>query len=181
MSIKLRPVTPADEQFLIELYGTTRAWEREHAALDEIQWQIFIASQYTARKQHYDHFFGDAENSIVMYKGKRVGRHMVLRGEHEYRLVLTELLPEYQGKKIGSKLVKDVLAEAAAAGKPARLQVAKLNGPLALCKRLGFVITGSNDMFHQLEWRSAVHHDGTPDSAVDSLSETSETKDEIES
>lgn len=164
MSVTLRPVTPADEPFLITLYGTTRAWEQEHAGLDDAQWRMFIVSQYNARKNHYDKFFADAENSIVLENGKPIGRHMVLRGEKEFRLVLTELLPESQGNGIGSKLVKDVLAEGEAAGKPVRLQVAKLNGPLALCKKLGFVKTGSNDIYHQLEWRPTILADnGIPD------------------
>lgn len=155
MAITLRPVTPADEPFLINLYGTTRAWEREYAGMDDAQWQAFLTSQYTARKGHYDKFFGDAQNSIVLSDGKPIGRHMVLRTENEYRLVLTELLPECRGNGVGSRLVKDVLAEGEAAGKPVRLQVAKLNGPLALCKKLGFVKTGSNDLYHQLEWHPA--------------------------
>ncbi len=172
MAITLRPVTPADEPFLSNLYGTTRAWEREYAGMGEAQWQAFVTSQYTARKEHYDKFFGNAQNSIVLLDGKPIGRHMVLRTENEYRLVLTELLPECRGNGVGSRLVKDVLAEGEAAGKPVRLQVAKLNGPLALCKKLGFVKTGSNDLYYQLEWRPAsLGGDGAADGSETEASE----------
>lgn len=171
MSVTLRPVAPSDEPFLIDLYATTRAWEQQHAGLDDAQWRMFITSQYTARKNHYDKFFAAAESSIILQHRKPIGRHIVLRGEHEYRLVLTEILPEYQGSGIGSTLVKDVLAEGESAGKPVRLQVAKLNGPLALCKKLGFVKTGSNDIYHQLEWRPAALANGAPDVPEEKMSE----------
>lgn len=167
MKVTLRPVSPKDEPFLVNLYGTTREWEKNYTQIEDEQWRFFITSQYTARKNHYDKFFADAENSIVLGDGKPIGRHMVLRGENEFRLVLTELLPECQGNGIGSKLVTDVLAEGERAGKPVRLQVARMNGPLALCKKLGFVKTGSTDMYHQLEWRPAsMAEHGAPDSAA---------------
>jgi len=152
MEISFRSVVPTDEAFLLRLYRTTREREMEIAGLPEEERDKFIRFQFFARKKHYDEFYGDAENLVVLKKKKPIGRHMLLRRDNEYRLVLTELLPEHQGGGIGSKLVQDFLDEATEAGKPVRLQILKYGGPLKMLERLGFAITTSNDFFHSLEW-----------------------------
>lgn len=127
----------------------------EIAGLPEEEREKFITFQFLARKKHYDEYFSKADNLIILYDGKPIGRHMLLRGQSEYRLVLTEILPEYRLKGIGSGLVKDFLAEATEADKPVRLQVQKYEGHLGFLLKLGFVKTGTTDFFIQLEWRAS--------------------------
>lgn len=150
--ITFRPVKDSDDSFLLKLYYTTREREMDIAGLPEEEREKFINFQYAARKKHYDEFYNDAENLIVLKQGKPIGRHMLLRGEKEYRLVLTELMPETRGGGIGSDLVLDFLDEAAEAGMPVRLQVLKFGGPRAMLERLGFAVSSSNEFFYRLEW-----------------------------
>lgn len=48
------------------------------------------------------------------------------------------LLPEFQGRGIGTKLIQAVMGEAAGLGLPLRLQVLKANRARRLYERLGF-------------------------------------------
>ena len=155
MAITFREVRPSDEKFLKKLFRTTREREMEIAGLPEEERVKFVNFQFLARKQHYDEYFSSADNLIILSDGKPIGRHMLSRGKREYRLVLTEILPEYQKKGIGSRLVKDFLAEAAQADMPVRLQVQKYEAHLGFLLKLGFVKTGSSDYFIQLEWRAS--------------------------
>ncbi|HLM00911.1 MAG TPA: GNAT family N-acetyltransferase, partial [Pyrinomonadaceae bacterium] len=60
----------------------------------------------------------------------------------ETALVSIRLLPEFQNRGIGTKLIKDVLAASIAKNKPVRLQVLKINPARNLYERLGFEISG---------------------------------------
>ena len=72
----------------------------------------------------------------------------------EVRLDRVFLLPECQNRGIGTRLVRDVLAEARAAGLPVRLRVFRVNPARRLYERLGFVATGETDT-HALMERAA--------------------------
>lgn len=62
------------------------------------------------------------------------------------------VLPEYQGKGVGTACMKDVLEEAAASGLPVRLQVLKVNRrAVEFYRRLGFSDTCLDDTHVQME------------------------------
>jgi len=61
-------------------------------------------------------------------------------------LVGIQLLPEFQGRGIGSDLILRELAHAKALGKPLRLQVLRANDRArALYERLGFRVVGETE------------------------------------
>jgi ribosomal protein S18 acetylase RimI-like enzyme len=64
-----------------------------------------------------------------------------------------ELLPELQGRGIGSAVVRDLQAAAKTAGLPLRLQVLMTN-PAAqrLYERLGFQVTDATATHHLMAW-----------------------------
>ena len=49
-----------------------------------------------------------------------------------------EILPEFQGKGLGSQIIRDILAEGRKAGLPVTLTVLSLNPARRLYERLGF-------------------------------------------
>jgi ribosomal protein S18 acetylase RimI-like enzyme len=63
------------------------------------------------------------------------------------------LLPEHRNVGIGSALVRQVCAEAAALGKPVRLCVLKSSRAQRLYARLGFVTTAQTELHLEMEWR----------------------------
>ncbi len=63
------------------------------------------------------------------------------------------LLPEAQGRGIGTRLVRDVLQAAQRRGVPVRLSVFTSNPARVLYARLGFRVTGIEEPRMAMEWR----------------------------
>jgi ribosomal protein S18 acetylase RimI-like enzyme len=65
------------------------------------------------------------------------------------------LLPEHCGAGIGTGILRDLLAEAAAAGKPVRIHVERQNPAWRLYERLGFAPIEDKGVYYLMEWRPA--------------------------
>ncbi|HWA86218.1 MAG TPA: GNAT family N-acetyltransferase [Opitutus sp.] len=152
--VSLRPETAADERFLFEVYASTRANEMKSSGLPPAQQELFLQNQFALRRAHYARVFPHASRSIVVRQGRDAGVLTVNRDSDEIRVVDLALLPRYCGHGIGSGLLKALLDEARAAGKPVRLRVRKDNAARQLYLRLGFAPTGDHDLYLDLEWRA---------------------------
>src|SRR5690606_11362661 len=76
---------------------------------------------------------------IVVMEGQDVGMVQVEGYAHEVFLALSEIAPQWQGRGLGSAIIRDVQAQARAAGLPLVLHVLKANGAAKrLYDRLGF-------------------------------------------
>ena len=71
--------------------------------------------------------------------------------EREDRYIDLAVLPEYQNLEIGTRIIKDLIAESAKAGLPARMHVLKTNRAIRLYERFGFVVTGEDEINYILE------------------------------
>lgn len=78
-----------------------------------------------------------------------IGRMIVAREDQELRLVDIALLAEHRNSGIGTRLIQELIAEAAKVGKPLRLQVLKSNPAARLYSRLGFLRMGDDDLYLQ--------------------------------
>ena len=67
------------------------------------------------------------EHQIVECAGEPIGCLKVQRSSSEFKLNRVFLLPAFQGRGIGSELVRDLVMEAHSAGLPVRLRVFKIN------------------------------------------------------
>lgn len=140
-SFLLRPIAPPDEAFLLQLYATARAAELARTGWDATQRDVFIRSQYLARKADYTARFPSADQAIITLQGRDAGVWMVWRTKSEFRLINVELLPEYRGQGVGSTLLRGLLTEAKTPRLPVRLSVREDNlGAQRLYRRLGFSI-----------------------------------------
>ena len=126
--IALRPATPADSEFCFHLHKAalgayvtaTWGWDEEdqrghHArAFDPDNWQIITAG------------------------GSDIGMIVVEHRPTEIYLARIELLPDHQGRGIGTGLITALLDEAARQAKPLALDVLAVNHrAYALYQRLG--------------------------------------------
>lgn len=152
MAITLRTVADADEPFLFELYAGTR--REEIAAWNWPQEQVaaFLQMQYRAQRFSYETAFPGAEHGLVLQDGRPIGRLLVWRGPEEARLVDISLLPEARGRGAGSRLIRDLMEECAAARRRLTLQVLVTNPARRLYLRLGFRRTGGDALYDQMEW-----------------------------
>ena len=70
----------------------------------------------------------------------------------EIRLIDIALLLEHRNAGIGARLLQDLLAEAAQAGKPVRIHVEKFNPALRLYERLGFTPIEDQGVYLLMQW-----------------------------
>ena len=155
MTITLRPATEADYDFMRLLYHSTRAEEMKQFPFTEEQKVAFLNSQFAAQSQHYADHYPTCERRIILRDDNAVGRFYVDRWRDQIRIVDIALVPEARGAGIGGALVREVLDEGAAAGKPVTIHVEAYNPALRLYQRLGFKSIGTNGVYHLMEWRDA--------------------------
>lgn len=160
-AITLRPEQPEDEPFLFDVYAGTRQEELDAAGWPPAVRSAFLNMQFKAQRQGYRSSFPQADFQIILANGHAVGRMVVNRAPGELMLVDIALLPEHRSHGMGTALLKQLLREAEASGKPLRLSVIKGQRAGRLYQRLGFKKIGESDLRDELEWRAAVCH---PDS-----------------
>jgi ribosomal protein S18 acetylase RimI-like enzyme len=149
--VELRPVEPGDEDFLYRVYASTRAEELAVVPWDETQKNGFLRSQFEAQDRWYREHYTRASYEIVLIDGEPAGRLYLHRGDSEIRIVDIALLPEHRGDGVGSSLLRDLLAEADAAGKRVTIHVEQFNPALRLYERLGFSVGEDKDVYLFLE------------------------------
>ncbi len=135
----LRPAGPDDGELLYRIYASTRESELAVTGWDEPAKEAFLRMQFTAQDTSYHATFPDASYDLIVGDGERVlGRLYVDRGEKAWLVIDIALLPEHRGKGVGTRLLSEILGEAAPAGKPVQIYVERFNPARHLYDRLGF-------------------------------------------
>ena len=75
---------------------------------------------------------------IMELEGVQIGIYVVERAPDHVQLLQIFILPDYQRRGIGSRLIERLLAEARAARLPLRLRVLRVNPAFELYQRMGF-------------------------------------------
>jgi ribosomal protein S18 acetylase RimI-like enzyme len=150
--VTLRPVEAGDEEFLYGVYASTRTEELAPVPWTEAQKEAFLRMQFRAQSVDYRSNYPDAEFLVILVDGAPAGRLYVHRRDDELRIVDIALLPAHRGAGIGGALLRRLLDEAAAAGKPVRIHVERFNPALRLYERLGFRSTGDDGVYFLMEW-----------------------------
>jgi ribosomal protein S18 acetylase RimI-like enzyme len=153
--ITLRPATADDEQFLYNLYCSTRIEEMAAWGWPAEQQEMFLRLQFTAQKRHYEIAFEGSDHSVIERDGAAIGRLLVFRTEQEIRLVDIALLAGHRSGGIGSHLIRGLINEGARSGRPVTLHVGKANRAALLYERLGFSIVDDTGTDFRMEWRPA--------------------------
>ena len=150
-NLSLREATPEDEPFLLDVYASTRLEELEGFGWSDEQKHAFIRMQFLARERVYPR----VDNRIILFEGRPVGRLQVDRGDAAILLRDIEILTEFRNAGIGSRLIKDLMQEATAAGKPIGLHVLASSPAARLYERLGFVRSGGDATYLEMKWLPA--------------------------
>ena len=160
-NIKLRPVSSNDYDFLVEVYGSTRADELALVPWTTEQKQAFVRSQFAAQQDHYAKKYPAASHDIIMSDDRPVGRLYIARLDQEIRIVDITLLPAERNAGIGSHLIEQLLDEARRSRKVTRIYVEEFNPSLRLFERLGFSPSEQHGMHLLLQCNPG--QDLTPD------------------
>jgi GNAT superfamily N-acetyltransferase len=151
--LKLRPVTPDDDEFLLSVYASTRAEELAQAEWQEGQREAFVKWQFDLQRREYDARFPDSEYFIILIDGEPAGRIWIGQDNEQIRLLDIALLPKFQNRGAGTLLIRRLIDEAAAAKKLLRHMVFVLNNDAhRFYERLGFVIIEDLGAYKHMEW-----------------------------
>jgi ribosomal protein S18 acetylase RimI-like enzyme len=147
-----RRAAPEDEAFLFDLFRHVRGDEFALTGLPPAQLDILLQMQFRAQSSGYRSQYPDSDHEIVLVDDAAAGRIWVRRSPAEFVLVDISLLPSYRNRGIGTALLTELIDEARSAGAPLRCSVALTNqGSLRLHQRLGFAITGQDEVYCDLE------------------------------
>jgi len=150
--IVLRPVEPADDSFLVELYASTRAEEMALVPWSDEQKNSFIRHQVNAQSQHYQNLYPDANHDIIFYEERRVGRLYVARLPEEIRIVDITVTATDRNRGIGTLLLRRLMEESERAAKPLKIYVESFNPSARLFQRLGFVAEDEHGIHMLMKW-----------------------------
>ena len=153
--VSLRTVAPEDDEFLFSVYAASRAQELAQTTWEEAQKLAFLRMQFDAQRGEYDARFPDARYSVILVDGRPAGRLWVGEDAREIRLLDIALLPEFQRRGVGARLVRGLIEEAATTARPLRHMVFILNtGAQRFYERLGFVVFEEfGGAYLHMEWR----------------------------
>lgn len=138
--VQLRPAVDEDVAFLLRLRQQTM--DPHHAAAGIVQSHDEALSRVRA-------FF--AQTFVIQQRGQPVGMVKVVEQARCLRIQQIQVLPAYQRLGIGTRVVRDVQAEARRRHKAVALSVLRVNPARRLYERLGFCVVGEDDVSLHLQ------------------------------
>jgi ribosomal protein S18 acetylase RimI-like enzyme len=153
-TISLRPITPADESFLLALYSSTREEELLSVPWTDAQKRAFLEMQFRAQHQYYQQNYQDSTFDIILANQTPAGRLYVARWPTEIRIIDIAFLPTWRRQGLGTTLLHALQSEATHAHKTLTIHVERMNPALHLYERLGFVMKEDKGVYLFLEWTS---------------------------
>src|ERR1700757_4652901 len=151
MKVTLRPLRSDDQEFLFQLYSSTRGQEFAGLGWPAAQLETFLRMQFNAQQRWYETLYAQAEHRIVEQDGRPIGRLLVQWNEDFTQLVDIALLAEHRGQGIGGALLGELIQQCTRDGSALRLQVLKTNPAQRLYERLGFSKVSEDQMYFQME------------------------------
>ena len=148
----LRPITPADQEFLYCVYASTRQEELAHVGWAEAQKEAFLRQQFDAQHQYYQEYYAGSAFDIIEVEGQPAGRLYLARWAEEFRIIDIALQPAFRRRGVGGRLLRQIMDEAAQAGKPVSIHVERNNPALGLYGRLGFQLAEDKGVYLFLKW-----------------------------
>ena len=153
--LTFRRIADTDLPFLARVYASTRVEELAPVPWTDQQKAAFLDMQFRAQHAHYQQNYPDADWLVTMRNGEDVGRLYVERWPSQHCIIDIALLPEHRGKGIGNALLRDLMADAAAAGKAVTIHVEKNNPAMRLYRRLGFQTEEDKGVYDLMRWTAA--------------------------
>jgi ribosomal protein S18 acetylase RimI-like enzyme len=147
-SISLRPANSDDRNFLLRLYASTREEELANVGWNEAQRTAFVTMQFESQQRCYP----QGDHRIILLDENPIGRILLNRQPDAILLVDISILAAHRNAGIGSRLLRDLLAEAQAIAKPIRLHVLKTNRAIRLYEELGFCTIGEDGAYFEMQY-----------------------------
>lgn len=143
MTLSFIPATGDEKEFCRQLH---------HAAYRDVIVRQFGAWNEPLQDSFFENTF-KSSGEIILWNGDAVG--FLAKGIFPDHVFLSELqlLPEYQGRGVGTRIIRQIQEEAAQLKRPIRLQVLRENKARELYERLGFTTSGETGTHVLMEWK----------------------------
>ncbi len=125
-------------------------WRINSLGLGDVVRREFSVTARQHRQHFQEHFRIDDNLQIIFVDGEDAG-YLAYEslGDHIYVSAVV-LLPQFQNRGVGSKIMKSIFQEAMESGVDVRLQVLKSNPARAFYEGLGFVIDAETAHHYQM-------------------------------
>jgi ribosomal protein S18 acetylase RimI-like enzyme len=141
--ITLRTANQADIEFLIALRRAS-------------MWDAVNRIYPWVEEEQRERVLANFESAQIVCKEKRdIGLLKVAFSNEHVQLHQIQLLPEWQGKGIGCRLISNLQEEACSKGIPVLLNVFRTNSAIKLYTRLGFRVFNEFGIFYKMIWHPA--------------------------
>lgn len=152
MKVTLQSSRPSDDEFLLNVYASTRTDEMKLVDWTEAQKIAFLRMQFQAQSRYYVENYPGAAFQLILLDGEPVGRLYIHRRQDEIRIMDIALLPEHRRRGIGTFLLNQILEEAKSNSVPVTIHVEQFNPAMQLYERLGFYMKEDRGVYRLLEW-----------------------------
>ena len=123
VGLTFRRISDADLPFLARVYASTRAEELAVTPMTDEQKAAFLDAQFHLQHAHYQKYYPEADWLVIMRSGEDIGRLYLDRWPSQHCIIDIAFLPEHRGQGLGEALLRDLMDEAAAAGKDVSIHV----------------------------------------------------------
>ncbi len=152
MDIQLKKKNESDDEFLFRLFGEIKIAELNLYAWPEPMKNQLVSMQYNAYKQMIKNEYPNVEDYVISANNEKAGRLQLDVKDSGIRIINISLLPAFHGNGIGTKIIKDILAEADLKNKPVYLEVDRVNPAFNLYCKLGFEIYGQDEIRYSMKY-----------------------------
>jgi GNAT superfamily N-acetyltransferase len=157
--LTFRPVADDDMQFLAQVYASTRKQKLAATSMNDMQKAALLLLQFRAQHSHFQQHYPQADLLVVMGGGNEIGRLYIQRWPTRHGIIDFALLPAYRRHGAGGVILRDLMDEAAAAGKDVSILVEKFDPAMRLYQRLGFVAEENKGAYDLMRWRANAAED----------------------
>jgi ribosomal protein S18 acetylase RimI-like enzyme len=152
MDIHLKRKTEIDSEFFFKLFSEIKIAELRVERWPEQMKNQLASMQYNAYEQTIKNEYPDADDFVVMVDSEKAGRLQLDKNENSMRIINISLLPAFQNKGIGSRIIKEILETADLKNKPVYLEVDRVNPAFILYKKLGFEIHSQDELKSSMKY-----------------------------
>ncbi len=142
MKYELRQALESDREFLVSLH---KLCYRDVVESQFGQWDDKIQREFFERE------WKPANSQIITVDAQAVGVISVERNADHIFLSEIQIQPAFQGRSLGSQIIKTIISNAAAQNLSVRLKVLRKNKAKNLYLRLGFLQTGETETHFFME------------------------------
>jgi ribosomal protein S18 acetylase RimI-like enzyme len=152
-SLRLRPAREDDRNFLLQVYGSTRAHELASVPWTAEQKAAFVLHQFEAQSSHYHTHYEGAQFLIIELEGKAIGRLYIHELPERIHIMDIALLPEARNHGIGRTLLEQLQSQGREQNKKVTIYVEFYNPAKRLYERLGFQKkSAEGEIYEFMEW-----------------------------